>query len=38
MAMRQETGQYDAEDGDDLYEVDKWVQERIDPTVDVRRS
>jgi hypothetical protein len=37
MSMRLYTGQYDAEDGDDLYEVDKWVQQRIDPTVDVRR-
>ena len=37
MVMRQETGQYDAEGGDLLYEVDRLVQRRLDPTVDVRR-
>lgn len=38
MVMRHETGQYDVQDGDDLYEVDKWVQQRLDPTVDVGRA
>jgi hypothetical protein len=37
MCMRQETHQYDGEDGDELYWVDFVHQERIDPTVDVRR-
>jgi hypothetical protein len=37
MAMRHYTGQYDADNGGELYLVDAWVQWRIDPTVDVRR-
>ncbi len=37
MSMCLYTGKFDADDGDNLYEVDKWVQQRIDPTVDVRR-
>jgi len=37
MCMRHETGQYDGDDGEELYWVDCVHQERIDPTVDVRR-
>jgi len=37
MIMRQELGQYDGEFGELRYRADVWVQERIDPTEDVRR-
>jgi len=37
MCMRHDTGQYDGDDGDELYLVDCVHQQRIDPTLDVRR-
>ena len=37
MIMRNERGEYDGQFGRLRYEIDVWVQQRIDPTEDVRR-
>ena len=37
MTMRFETGEYDGEAGDLLYDFDVWIQSYIDPFEDVRR-
>jgi hypothetical protein len=37
MVMRQETKQYEGELGGILYDADVWIQQQIDPSVDVSR-